>query len=119
MWSCLLLLVQAPDFAQSVRPLLAAHCVECHSGPRPKGELDLQGLVDGAPAPGDPAARGLLEGVRARIASGEMPPPSQPRPPDAQLEAALGWFDAHMPLEKAAQPSLRRLNRSEYERTVR
>src|SRR5688500_15846106 len=119
MWPCLLLLVQAPDFEQAVRPLLAVHCVECHSGGRPKGELDLQGLAGGAPVLSDPATRERLADLRERLESGEMPPPSRPRPTDAELETPLAWLDLHLPRETSAQPSLRRLNRSEYERTVR
>jgi hypothetical protein len=34
-------LAAPPDFDSHVAPLLAAHCLDCHSGPEPKGELDL------------------------------------------------------------------------------
>ena len=30
-----------PDFDREVAPLLAARCLDCHSGPKPKGKLDL------------------------------------------------------------------------------
>ena len=38
-------------FESQVRPLLAEHCIECHSGEKPKGNLRLdtiQGLREGA-----------------------------------------------------------------------
>ena len=31
----------AKQFDSTIAPLLAARCLECHSGPHPKGELDL------------------------------------------------------------------------------
>src|SRR5947209_10752914 len=30
-----------PDFDRQVAPLLVQHCLDCHSGPKPKGGLDL------------------------------------------------------------------------------
>src|SRR3954453_352019 len=67
-----------PSFPSQVAPLLRAHCLECHSGPRPKGDLDLtsrQGMLAGggggaALTPGDPA-KSL---VYAHVKDGKMPP---------------------------------------------
>jgi len=33
--------VHAPDFYHDVQPVLDRHCVRCHSGPKPKGGIDL------------------------------------------------------------------------------
>jgi hypothetical protein len=67
-----------PDFDRSIAPLLAERCLDCHSGPRPKGRLDLtrrRAVLEGgkhgaAVVPGRPAASRLWE----RVQAGEMPP---------------------------------------------
>jgi hypothetical protein len=66
-------------FEEHVRPILRAHCLECHgeSG-KPKGKLDLRlrrlmlvgGASGSAIAPGKPAASQLY----ARVSKHEMPP---------------------------------------------
>jgi len=33
--------VHAPDFYYDIQPVLNRHCVRCHSGPEPSGDLDL------------------------------------------------------------------------------
>jgi hypothetical protein len=61
-----------PDFDREVAPLLAARCLDCHSGPKPKGKLDLARKA-GAGAvvvAGRPADSPLWQ----RVAAGEMPP---------------------------------------------
>ena len=71
----------APRFETDIRPILRAHCLDCHGAEEQlQGGLDLR-LVrfmtkggDSGPAlvPGDPAASPLV----ARIRAGEMPPGS-------------------------------------------
>ncbi|MEQ1891881.1 MAG: RNA pseudouridine synthase [Planctomycetota bacterium] len=47
MWFALPPQVDAgPGLSESLRPLVEAHCVECHAGPKSKGELDLALLID-------------------------------------------------------------------------
>ena len=36
----------APNFSQMGLAFLKKHCLECHSGDKPKGELSLAGFVD-------------------------------------------------------------------------
>jgi hypothetical protein len=68
----------APDFDRRIAPLLAEHCLDCHSGPKPKGGLDLSRKAtafkggDGGPGvvPGKPDD----SGVWRRVQDGEMPP---------------------------------------------
>lgn len=119
MWLCALFLLQSDataGVAQDLAPMLRAHCVDCHAAPRPKGDLDLAAwLKTGATAPGTEA----LERVRERLALGEMPPADRPQPTAAELDVALNWLEANLPRSEAARPTLRRLNRSQYERTVR
>ncbi len=61
-----------PDFDKQIAPLLAARCLDCHSGAKPKGKLDLSNKAGASAAvvPGKPASSALWE----RVAAGEMPP---------------------------------------------
>src|SRR5439155_24232980 len=65
-----------PDFDRDVAPLLAARCLDCHRGPKPKGGLDLSrkaGVLGGdgpVVVPGKPDESELWN----RVAAEEMPP---------------------------------------------
>ena len=69
-------------FEARVRPLLAEHCVECHSGEKPKGGLRLdtiQGLREGAAGEpvfvaGAPDESLMVEAVRYDDPFTAMPP---------------------------------------------
>ncbi len=109
------------QFDKQFRPLLTRHCVECHSGDKPKGKLRLDNLtLDLA----DAAARDHWAAVVERLESGEMPPKDKPRPPAKEVEALTGWLTPRVSAaETAARTAqgrvvLRRLNRVEYENTV-
>jgi Protein of unknown function (DUF1592)/Protein of unknown function (DUF1588)/Protein of unknown function (DUF1587)/Protein of unknown function (DUF1585)/Ca-dependent carbohydrate-binding module xylan-binding/Protein of unknown function (DUF1595)/Planctomycete cytochrome C len=105
------------DFEARVRPLLATHCFECHSGAEPKGELALDVFTNDGGARAKPETWKL---VRTRLAAGEMPPRKQPRLAPAELDTLLDWIDSVPGAGKArGRTVLRRLNRREYENTVR
>ncbi len=97
------------------------HCVGCHGGEKPKGEVRLGGLsVDFA----DRANRQIWDRVLRQLSEGAMPPKEKPRPSAAELAAMSGWIvergraaDTARRLE--GRVVLRRLNRTEYENTVR
>src|SRR5438034_1331105 len=83
---------QAPDakqFDDQFRPLLVRHCVACHSGAKPKGNLRLDNLgLDLA----DAANREHWEAVIERLKAGEMPPKEKPRPPEKVIQALTDWL---------------------------
>ncbi len=68
----------APDFDRVVAPLLTRHCIDCHSGPKPKGRLDLtrkdRTFKGGKNGPA--VVPGLLEEstLWKRVVDGDMPP---------------------------------------------
>jgi mono/diheme cytochrome c family protein len=120
------LLVAAPTPAAAdeatARAFLAKHCVECHGPTAQKGGLRLDNL----PADFSKAdARETWQGVVDRIEAGTMPPPKRPRPPKAGADAATGWVRGRLAVaERDRQKAegrvvLRRLNRAEYENTLR
>lgn len=90
-------------FEKSVGPFLAKHCAECHNAKNPKGDLDLATL--------DPDMKATTSGARwamvvEKLANGEMPPKSKPRPSDAELVAVGQW--AHAEAKRAGRPFTRR-----------
>ena len=113
--------VAQPLPPKQMRPFLEQHCRECHSGERPKGDWRLEQLAyDFA----DPAVLDRWQKVLAQLQSGEMPPKKQPRPPEAERQVVVSWLAVRLAEAIAARRAegrvvLRRLNRAEYENTVR
>jgi len=90
-------------FAKSVSPFLAKHCTVCHGPKKAEGDLDLTTL--------DPDMKATTSGARwamvvEKLANGEMPPRSKPRPADAELVAVGRW--AHAEAKRAGRPFTRR-----------
>ncbi len=108
---------EAPPAA--VRAVFEQHCVKCHSGDEPKGDMTLEPLMDGH------GGLKLWQDALEKIETGEMPPKSKPRPAPEQQRAAVDWLAALVLGEKAVlrekegRVVLRRLNRVEYENTLR
>ena len=107
---------QKPD--DPFRTFLTKHCQECHSGEKPKGDFSLDKL---APDFDDAANRERWLAVLKRVRAGEMPPKAKPRPAEKDVEALAGWIDAQAGAARLAhgRTVLRRLNRIEYQNTVR
>ena len=98
------------------------HCAGCHDDVEKKGGLDLTAL---AFTPGDPKNFTAWVKVFDRVAEGEMPPKKKPRPEPAELAAftqALATTLVGAEQERIAREgraTQRRLNRYEYENTLR
>ena len=113
-------------------PLLAAplpnttfleeHCFDCHDAETKKGGLDLTALKLDLT---DAATFADWVKVHDRMRDGEMPPPKKKRPPEAETKALLTALDASFREASAARLALegralaRRLNRDEYQNTLR
>ncbi len=114
---------EARQFEDQFRPLLARHCVECHRGDKPKGNLRLDNITLNF---ADAATRKHWSAVVERLRAGEMPPKDyeKPRPPEKEVQALTDWLsprvaDADSTARTAeGRVVLRRLNRSEYENTI-
>jgi hypothetical protein len=105
-----------------LRPFLDRYCVACHGPEKPKRGLRL----DQFPADfGDPRAAAPWAKALERLASGEMPPKGEAHPPEkdaAAFSAALRRQLHEASLERQRRDGrvvLRRLNRVEYETTLR
>lgn len=112
-WS--LFAASALAFEPKVRPLIEAHCLECHGEEVQKGRLRLDGAVD----------IGTWIKVHDRLAAGEMPPKKAEQPSQAMRDESLGILRESLhaaSLEEQRSQGrvpLRRLNGTEYENTVR
>jgi hypothetical protein len=112
-----------PTFAVDVAPFLAKHCTICHSGAKPKGgvSLDLAAREESAVV-GD---KSLWERVADALRGGDMPPARRPRPGARDLDAVNRWLDTAVfhvdcsAANNAGRVTIRRLNRAEYDNTVR
>lgn len=108
--------VAAPTFERVVRPVFAKYCIGCHNDKAKTGGLSLQST--GA------ADEVVLEKVSERLRAKTMPP-APLRVPEQSLAAAQAWIDGRLAsLEKQRKPvagrvTARRLNRAEYNNTVR
>jgi hypothetical protein len=100
--------------------LLRDYCLDCHNTTDWAGGLNLDGLEAGD-VPGDAA---VWEKVIRKLRTGMMPPPGEPRPERARLEALSGELETRIDAAAAGLPqpggkSLHRLNRTEYRNAVR
>lgn len=110
--------VAAPD----VNEFIERRCADCHDAEEKKGGLDLTALKF---TPDDTRNFNTWVTVFDRVMADEMPPKKQPRPKHEEVEqftrrlsAALGQAETER-LAGQGRATLRRLNRYEYENTVR
>jgi mono/diheme cytochrome c family protein len=112
-----------PDFARDVAPLVKRSCGRCHGPTKPRGGVSLTAFTDEASVL---KKRSVWEQVGDNLRSGDMPPPGRPRPSAAELETINGWLDAVVyqmdcngGLKDPGRVTMRRLNRAEYNNTIR
>jgi hypothetical protein len=96
------------------------YCDTCHTGPRPKGNVNLEAL-DLANLNADGA---VWEKVLRKLRTREMPPPRSPMPDEATyqtlVKAIEGERDRLSDVRPTpGRPTLHRLNRAEYANAVR
>lgn len=117
-----------PSATSPVEKLFAAHCQDCHSGAKPKGEFSLASLTREF---SNEANRRRWTEVAEQLQAGTMPPADKPRPPAADVKAVLDWIGERLAASKPTQPGdpanhpprgrtvMRRLNQAEYVNTLR
>jgi len=105
-----------------VLPFLERYCISCHMEGDAKAGVALDLYDDQAAA--------LKEGkdwlrVLDAVDGGTMPPPNKPRPTLAEIEAVTGWIERDYLAARCGEgrpPApvvIRRLNRQEYDGTIR
>ena len=109
-------------FEKTIQPFLSENCYVCHNAGLKSGNLNLEAYKTEASVLKD-AQRWAR--VLKKLRAGEMPPAGMPRPDSAQLLAVTNWIERTLnTAARAAQPNpgrvtARRLNRTEYNNTVR
>src|ERR1700761_755959 len=114
----------APDIADLDRiaqPFFKEHCLRCHGPTKAKGDLRLDKLDTDLARP---ATFERWREIVARVQVGEMPPKGEPRPRPEEAADVVKRLSARLDEAAAKQRTegrvvLRRLNRVEYENTVR
>lgn len=109
---------------QELFPLLEQRCLDCHDDEMKKGDVSFDFLRQ----PGAGAARHdirLWGKVREQIRAGTMPPKPKPALENAQRDTMLRWIQSNeqavleMPEGRPGKARSRRLNREEYNNTLR
>ncbi len=103
-------------------PLLEQRCMDCHDADAKKGDISFEFLRQ--PGEGRHDIR-LWGKVREQIRAGTMPPKAKPPLEGAQREVLLKWVQSNenavleMPATRPGVARSRRLNREEYNNTLR
>src|SRR5258708_1456906 len=85
-----------PSFERDIAPLLRAHCLKCHSGTSPKGNLDLtqrEAMLKGGKRGSALTPNKADESLLYEMVRDQKMPPKQPLD-EAQLDALRRWIDA-------------------------
>jgi hypothetical protein len=124
--SLLLLLLASPAVAVEplvkLKPFLESHCISCHSNDNKSGGLNLEQHLRSSL---DEQSLAKWVRIHDRVQSGEMPPAKRPRPKSSDTQEMLnevGQLISKVQLQEQAtsgRSTLRRLNRTEYENTLR
>ena len=107
------------QYTKMVRPFIENFCLDCHTGDDAEGDFDL----DKFEKPSDVTEN--LEAwshVMARLERGDMPPADSAQPKQAGSNRIQSWILNSIEASNATAPALgtiRRLNRVEYENTIR
>jgi Protein of unknown function (DUF1592)/Protein of unknown function (DUF1588)/Protein of unknown function (DUF1585)/Protein of unknown function (DUF1587)/Protein of unknown function (DUF1595)/Planctomycete cytochrome C len=112
----------ADAMGRYVRPFFDQHCIECHDSETKKGHLDLTALALNLT---NSETFATWVKIHDRVRAGEMPPEKKPRPSPKELDHAMSALARELAASDAARQqregrvSLRRLNRVEFENTLR
>ncbi len=111
------------EFQQDVLPVMAKSCLGCHNDKSRAGKLSLEALRDPATTATHTA---VWQSVLEKVSAGAMPPPAATALTEAERTAVLTWIkklpglSASTPTEAmAGRVTARRLNRVEYNNTIR
>ena len=112
---------QEESFDREVKPFLAKNCYLCHNDKLSTAGLNLAAFTSNAVASKNPE---LWDKVLEKLATGKMPPAGRPVPSKAELAPVTGWMEgvlkrAGFNREDVGRVTARRLNRVEYNNTIR
>ena len=110
-----------PAYAKQIKPLLSKYCYDCHGHGKHKGDLALDAYPDEASILKD---RKRWEMVLKNVRGAVMPPEKKPQPSPEERELMANWIESEIFQCDCDHPdpgrvTLRRLNRVEYNNTIR
>lgn len=112
---------ETADFDSQVLPILTHYCVQCHGPETQEAKLRLDNIKPVWNANGSDVWRQIIR----RVEIGQMPPESNLRPTPDEIQFLTRWVQTeenHAELgrrETEGRVVLRRLNRNEYQNTIR
>lgn len=107
-------------FESHLLPMFEQHCNSCH-GERKRAGLDLRGYTSADSVTADRATfAAILQNLEGRL----MPPENKPQPTPEARDLAVAWLKSELFRVDCNHPdpgrvTLRRLNRTEYNNTIR
>jgi mono/diheme cytochrome c family protein len=108
------------EYQRAVQPFFAKHCFACHAE-KESGDVRLDRFTDEAAL-----AKGLatVEKALDMLQKHSMPPKKRPQPSGEETKPVLAWMSGFLArMEQQSSPAnrvvIRRLNRAEYNNTVR
>ncbi len=107
---------QPQAYDRDVRPVLDKSCAGCHNDKLKSGNLNLSAATQ---------TPEVWRKVRDRLRAGTMPPPGMLAPSKAEVAAVTGWIDTQLAGKATVRDGdlgrvmARRLNRVEYNNTIR
>ncbi|MCX6591278.1 MAG: DUF1592 domain-containing protein [Acidobacteria bacterium] len=108
--------------APAVFAFTKKNCYGCHNATMTSGDVNLTSMRTAASFDEE---RDRWERVVAKLKTGEMPPPSLPKPPADEVQGVVKFLEGEFARQdRAAKPdpgrvTARRLNRAEYNNTIR
>ena len=113
----------AAEYQQNVLPVLSKSCMTCHNDRSKAGTLSLDPFKDPFTALAQPA---VWQKMLEKVSAGAMPPPTAGSLSQAERDAIVGFakkvpgvVDASNVRPSAGRVTARRLNRVEYNNTIR
>lgn len=107
------------EFDQVGLPFLENYCLDCHDGPDGEGGIDLSAYRKTEDVNG---ALPVWGNVLRQIESGRMPPEGNSRPTADEMKTLSDWLMSTVAKQSRfyqGNGQIRRLNRAEYENTIR
>ncbi len=110
------------EYQKQIVPLFVKYCQSCHGGNKPKASLSLEKYKTAADFGHKPE---LLDSMATILRSGDMPPEGKPKPTPAENERLIAWLEQQFKSAAATgkrdpgRVTMRRLNRNEYNNTIR
>ena len=108
-----------PVYSKDIASLINKYCFNCHDSAVAEGGIVLDAFLDGPPTK---EHRSLLRLIDDNLRSESMPPEGEPRPDPLELDLLYAWLDHGLGTDDrqtGRTTTLRRLNRSEYNNTIR